>query len=338
MDSMQPVIGESPLLNEALDHLSSLATIDRPVLVTGERGTGKEIAASRLHFLSSRWQAPFIKLNCASLPESLLDSELFGYEPGAFTGARKSHAGRFERAHTGTLFLDEVGTMPIALQEKLLRVIEYGELERIGGNETRSVDVRIVAATNANLPEMASRGAFRWDLLDRLTFDVVTMPALRNRGSDLQLLAEHFAMKFAAESGWNHFPGLTTEALQHLFEHAWPGNVRELKNAIERSLHRQGDDSEPLARLIIDPFNDHAPPTLMPKTAPEPETVTTPSDVSIPNDLRAALDQQESQWLRMALAQTGQRQKQAAERLGLSYDQIRGLMKKHGLRTRGTRD
>ncbi|MDA9920358.1 sigma 54-interacting transcriptional regulator, partial [bacterium] len=192
MDSMQPVIGESPLLNEALDHLSSLATIDRPVLVTGERGTGKEIAASRLHFLSSRWQAPFIKLNCASLPESLLDSELFGYEPGAFTGARKSHAGRFERAHTGTLFLDEVGTMPTALQEKLLRVIEYGELERIGGNETRSVDVRIVAATNANLPEMASRGAFRWDLLDRLTFDVVTMPALRNRGSDLQLLAEHF--------------------------------------------------------------------------------------------------------------------------------------------------
>ena len=338
MDSMQPVIGESPLLNEALDHLSSLATIDRPVLVTGERGTGKEIAASRLHFLSSRWQAPFIKLNCASLPESLLDSELFGYEPGAFTGARKSHAGRFERAHTGTLFLDEVGTMPIALPEKLLRVIEYGELERIGGNETRSVDVRIVAATNANLPEMACRGAFRWDLLDRLTFDVVTMPALRNRGSDLQLLAEHFAMKFAAESGWNHFPGLTTEALQHLFEHAWPGNVRELKNAIERSLHRQGDDSEPLARLIIDPFNDHAPPTLMPKTAPEPETVTTPSDVSIPNDLRAALEQQESQWLRMAPAQTGQRQKQAAERLGLSYDQIRGLMKKHGLRTRGTRD
>ena len=244
MDSMQPVIGESPLLNEALDHLSSLATIDRPVLVTGERGTGKEIAASRLHFLSSRWQAPFIKLNCASLPESLLDSELFGYEPGAFTGARKSHAGRFERAHTGTLFLDEVGTMPTALQEKLLRVIEYGELERIGGNETRSVDVRIVAATNANLPEMASRGAFRWDLLDRLTFDVVTMPALRNRGSDLQLLAEHFAIKFAAESGWNHFPGLSTEALQHLFDHAWPGNVRELKNAIERSLHRQGDDSE----------------------------------------------------------------------------------------------
>ena len=338
MDSMQPVIGESPLLNEALDHLSSLATIDRPVLVTGERGTGKEIAASRLHFLSSRWQAPFIKLNCASLPESLLDSELFGYEPGAFTGARKSHAGRFERAHNGTLFLDEVGTMPTALQEKLLRVIEYGELERIGGNETLSVDVRIVAATNANLPELASRGAFRWDLLDRLTFDVVTMPALRGRGSDLQLLAEHFAMKFAAESGWNHFPGFTTEALQHLFEHAWPGNVRELKNAIERSLHRQGDDSEPLARLIIDPFNDHAPSSALPGAAPEPETARASSDVSIPNDLRAALDLQERQWLRLALEQTGHRQKQAAERLGLSYDQIRGLMKKHGLRTRGTRD
>ena len=260
MDSMQPVIGESPLLNEALDHLSSLATIDRPVLVTGERGTGKEIAASRLHFLSSRWQAPFIKLNCASLPESLLDSELFGYEPGAFTGARKSHAGRFERAHNGTLFLDEVGTMPTALQEKLLRVIEYGELERIGGNETLSVDVRIVAATNANLPELASRGAFRWDLLDRLTFDVVTMPALRSRGSDLQLLAEHFAMKFAAESGWNHFPGFTTEALQHLFEHAWPGNVRELKMRSNARYIGKATTANHLPGSLLTPLTTTRPP------------------------------------------------------------------------------
>jgi psp operon transcriptional activator len=164
------------------------------------------------------------------------------------------------------------------------------------------------------------------------------MPALRSRGSDLQLLAEHFAMKFAAESGWNHFPGFTTEALQHLFEHAWPGNVRELKNAIERSLHRQGDDSEPLASLIIDPFNDHAHSSVLPGAASEPETARASSDVSIPNDLRAALDLQERQWLRLALELTGHRQKQAAERLGLSYDQIRGLMKKHGLRTRGTRD
>ena len=144
---MQTVIGESHALNTALDHISNLAGIDRSILVTGERGTGKEIAANRLHFLSSRWQGPFIKLNCASLPENLLDSELFGYEPGAFTGARRSHEGRFERADQGTLFLDELGTMPLALQEKLLRVIEYGELERIGGSQTIKVDVRIVAAT-----------------------------------------------------------------------------------------------------------------------------------------------------------------------------------------------
>lgn len=163
---MQTVIGESHALNTALDHISNLAGIDRSILVTGERGTGKEIAANRLHFLSSRWQGPFIKLNCASLPENLLDSELFGYEPGAFTGARRSHEGRFERADQGTLFLDELGTMPLALQEKLLRVIEYGELERIGGSQTIKVDVRIVAATNADLPSMAAKGEFRWDLLD----------------------------------------------------------------------------------------------------------------------------------------------------------------------------
>ena len=134
METMQTVIGESHALNTALDHISNLAGIDRSILVTGERGTGKEIAANRLHFLSSRWQGPFIKLNCASLPETLLDSELFGYEPGAFTGARRSHQGRFERADEGTLLLDELGTMPLALQEKLLRVIEYGELERVGGS------------------------------------------------------------------------------------------------------------------------------------------------------------------------------------------------------------
>ena len=204
METMQTVIGESHALNTALDHISNLAGIDRSILVTGERGTGKEIAANRLHFLSSRWQGPFIKLNCASLPENLLDSELFGYEPGAFTGARRSHQGRFERADGGTLFLDELGTMPIALQEKLLRVIEYGELERIGGSQTIKVDVRVVAATNADLPVMAAKGEFRWDLLDRLTFDVVNMPPLRARERDIALLAEHFAVRFAAESGWNH--------------------------------------------------------------------------------------------------------------------------------------
>ena len=346
MLSEQSVIGESAALNRALDHLSSLAVIDRPILVIGERGTGKEIAANRLHFLSERWQAPFIKLNCASLPETLLDSELFGYEPGAFTGARISHAGRFERADQGTLFLDELGTMPLALQEKLLRVIEYGELERIGGSETITVNVRIIGATNANLKQMAEEGLFRWDLLDRLSFDVVHMPPLRARETDIDLLAEHFAIRFAAESGWHHFSGFSDQVRESLHGYGWPGNIRELKNVVERSLHRQGEDDAPLQALIIDPFDtndtESAPyesPAIPNGRAQEqtPFAEGYEEQPSIPSDMRKALDAQEAKWLQEALACNGQNQKRAAAQLGLSYDQIRGLMKKHGLRTRSSR-
>ena len=335
METMQTVIGESHALNTALDHISNLAGIDRSILVTGERGTGKEIAANRLHFLSSRWQGPFIKLNCASLPETLLDSELFGYEPGAFTGARRSHQGRFERADEGTLLLDELGTMPLALQEKLLRVIEYGELERVGGSQTIKVDVRIVAATNADLPTMATKGKFRWDLLDRLTFDVVNMPPLRTRDGDITLLAEHFAVRFAAESGWHHFPGFSPNAKGELHRYHWPGNVRELRNVIERSLHRQGEDGEQIAELVINPWPDRP---IEKSDTPTPETPSS-NDLNseLPGDLRAALDQQEASWLEQALSQTAHNQKQAAALLGLSYDQIRGLMRKHGLRSRSLR-
>ena len=335
METMQTVIGESHALNTALDHISNLAGIDRSILVTGERGTGKEIAANRLHFLSSRWQGPFIKLNCASLPENLLDSELFGYEPGAFTGARRSHQGRFERADGGTLFLDELGTMPLALQEKLLRVIEYGELERIGGSQTIKVDVRIVAATNANLPAMAAKGEFRWDLLDRLTFDVVNMPPLRARDRDIMLLADHFAVRFAAESGWHHFPGFSPNAKSELYRYEWPGNVRELRNVIERSLHRQGEDGEQIAELVINPWpgrNNGLSDTPPPETLSKSEL-----NSELPRNLRAALEQQEASWLEQALNQTANNQKQAAALLGLSYDQIRGLMRKHGLRSRSLR-
>ena len=334
METMQTVIGESHALNTALDHISNLAGIDRSILVTGERGTGKEIAANRLHFLSSRWQGPFIKLNCASLPENLLDSELFGYEPGAFTGARRSHEGRFERADQGTLFLDELGTMPLALQEKLLRVIEYGELERIGGSQTIKVDVRIVAATNADLPSMAAKGEFRWDLLDRLTFDVVNMPPLRARDNDIILLAEHFAVRFAAESGWHHFPGFSPTAKSELARHEWPGNVRELRNVVERSLHRQGEDAEQISHLVTNPWPDKL------VKVPDASTLATPSSnvtSQLPKDLRAALEQQEASWLEQALNQTAHNQKQAAALLGLSYDQIRGLIRKHGLRSRSIR-
>ena len=179
------LLGEANSFLEVLEQVSRLAPLNKPVLIIGERGTGKELIANRLHYLSGRWDGPFISLNCAALNENLLDTELFGHEAGAFTGAQKRHPGRFERADGGTLFLDELATAPMLVQEKLLRVIEYGELERVGGSQPLQVNVRLVCATNANLPERVAEETFRADLLDRLAFDVVQLPPLRERRSDI---------------------------------------------------------------------------------------------------------------------------------------------------------
>ena len=174
--------------------ISHVAPLSRPVLVIGERGTGKELMAARLHYLSPRWNQPFVKLNCGALPDSLLEAELFGHEAGSFTGAQKRRLGRFEMAHKGTLFLDEIANAPLNVQETILRVVEYGTFERIGGSETVQVDVRLVAAANMDLPAMAAAGKFRADLLDRLAFDVVTLPPLRARREDIAVVAEHVAL------------------------------------------------------------------------------------------------------------------------------------------------
>ena len=248
------MIGNSAALAQALDHLSQLAPVNRPILVLGERGTGKELAAERLHFLSTRWDAPLVKVNCAAMAETLLESELFGHEAGAFTGATRSHRGRFERADGGTLFLDELGNMSLRLQEKLLRLVEYGEFERVGGQETLQVDVRVVAATNADLRSLAARGEFRHDLLDRLSFDIVHLPPLRHRPEDIPELADHFAIQMSAELGWELFPGFTAAATRTLQDYHWPGNIRELKNAVERSLYRWGDADNAVAEIVLDPF------------------------------------------------------------------------------------
>lgn len=223
------LLGEANSFLEVLEQVSHLAPLDKPVLIIGERGTGKELIASRLHYLSSRWQGPFISLNCAALNENLLDSELFGHEAGAFTGAQKRHPGRFERADGGTLFLDELATAPMMVQEKLLRVIEYGELERVGGSQPLQVNVRLVCATNADLPAMVNEGTFRADLLDRLAFDVVQLPPLRERESDIMLMAEHFAIQMCREIKLPLFPGFTERARETLLNYRWPGNIRELK-------------------------------------------------------------------------------------------------------------
>ena len=253
-------IGSAPPFLDMLAHVSAAAPLNRPVLVIGERGTGKELVAGRLALLSPRWSAPFIKLNCAALPDALLDSELFGHEAGAFTGAQRRRPGRFELADRGTIFLDEIATASAAVQEKLLRIIEYGTFERVGGGEAIHVDVRVVAATNVHLPALAAAGKFRADLLDRLAFDVITVPPLRSRRDDIAVLAEHFATRMCSEMGRAVFPGFAESAMDALRRHDWPGNVRELRNVVERSVYRAADNGRKLASILLDPFaSPHAP-------------------------------------------------------------------------------
>ena len=317
------LLGEANSFLEVLEQVSRLAPLDKPVLVIGERGTGKELIASRLHFLSSRWQGPFISLNCAALNENLLDSELFGHEAGAFTGASKRHPGRFERADGGTLFLDELATAPMLVQEKLLRVIEYGELERVGGSQPLQVNVRLVCATNADLPLMVEEGLFRADLLDRLAFDVVQLPPLRERHSDIMLLARQFAIQMCRELGLPLFPGFSERATETLQNYRWPGNIRELKNVVERSVYRHGSSDSELDNIIINPFHQRqTSPVVAEKNNAGP---------ALPLDLRSFQHQQEKSLLEMSLGQAKYNQKQAAELLGLTYHQLRALLKKHQL-------
>ncbi len=330
-------IGEAPAFREMLAHISLAAPLNRPVLVIGERGTGKELVASRLAFLSQRWDRPFIKLNCAVLSEALLDSELFGHEAGAFTGAARRRPGRFELADGGTLFLDEIATASMAVQEKLLRVIEYGTFERVGGNEPQQVDVRVVAATHADLPALVRADRFRADLLDRLAFDVVAVPPLRARPEDIPLLAGHFALRMTRELGRELFAGFAPEAMAVLKAHDWPGNVRELRNAVERSVYRMEHVQKPLARIVLDPFP--APASLSvaaaiptgptagpvairaPATPPEPEA----------GDFTARTRQFEARLLREAMEASRYNQRTAARRLGLTYYQLRHYLKVHDL-------
>lgn len=315
------LLGEANSFIEVLEQVSHLAPLDKPVLVIGERGTGKELIANRLHYLSTRWQGPFISLNCAALNENLLDSELFGHEAGAFTGAQKRHPGRFERADGGTLFLDELATAPMLVQEKLLRVIEYGELERVGGSQPLQVNVRLVCATNADLPRMVNEGTFRADLLDRLAFDVVQLPPLRERQSDIMLMAEHFAIQMCREIGLPLFPGFSAEATETLLHYRWPGNIRELKNVVERSVYRHGTSDYPLDEIIIDPFRRHVVESQVQEAKP--------TSVALPLDLREFQQQQEKDFLQTSLLLAKFNQKKAAELLGLTYHQLRALLKKH---------
>lgn len=331
------MIGESASFLEMQEHISHVAPLNKPVLFVGERGTGKELVAARLHYLSRRWEQSFLKINCAAITETLLEAQLFGHEAGAYTGATKQRKGYFERANGGTLFLDELANTPMSVQEKILRVIEYGEFERLGGTETIVVDVRIIAATNEDLPELAKQRKFREDLLDRLAFDVVTLPPLRERAEDILVLAEHFAVGMVKEIGGEFFAGFSDKVEKALRSYSWPGNVRELKNVIERAVYQNGDGH--ITRLVFNPFDS---PYRLKNTSLGATTDDTgsaaASDSSVPDlsmtssfDFKNEVQEFEINLLKQAMEQNQFNQKKAAEFLNLSYHQLRGYLRKYDL-------
>jgi len=328
----QPIIGEAPAFLEMLEHVSRAAPLSKPVLVVGERGTGKELIASRLHFLSDRWEQRVVKVNCAALTESILESELFGHEAGAFTGAAKTHIGHFERADGGTLILDELATISLRMQEKILRTIEYGEIQRVGGNETLQVDVRIVGSTNADLQTLANEGLFRKDLLDRLAFDVITVPPLRDRVEDILPLANAFAINMASELKWSFFPGFSSRATSALLRNKWPGNVRELRFAIERSVYRSADPDRPIVEIALDPFD--SPFKIAAPSSAKGRITTRRNAPLLPADLKQRLIDTEVDLLTAALEKARFNQRLAADLLALSYHQFRGKLRKYNIRSK----
>jgi psp operon transcriptional activator len=344
--SGQDALGESEAFLSFMEHLSQAAKVDRPVLVMGERGTGKELAARRLHFLSPRWQAPLVTLNCAVLPSTLIETELFGSEAGAYTGAQKLRQGRFETAHKGTLFLDEIGNMPLTAQEKLLRVVEYGTFERVGGSKSVKVDVRIVGATNKNLKHEAEKGRFLRDLLDRLAFEVLKVPPLNERGDDIMLLANHFANRMHSELGREGLPSFSQQVEDVLLGYAWPGNVRELKNVVERAVYKCAN--QVIDRVVFDPFEPAGPMVTRPGQAltgpgEEPDgaqheaisseelaALVPEPDLKSAGGFKQAVLEYERCLIKRSLKASRYNQKHAAEAMGLTYHQLRGLLRKHG--------
>jgi psp operon transcriptional activator len=348
MQRTHSFVGQSLAFLDAVERASRAAPLNRPVLVIGERGTGKELIAERLHHLSGRWAGPLVTMNCAALPETLIEAELFGHEAGSFTGAAKTRHGRFEEADGGTLFLDELATLSSPAQDRLLRAVEYGEVTRIGASRPIKVDVRIVAATNGDLPQLVEQERFRADLLDRLSFEVVTLPPLRLRHGDVPLLAEHFGRRMAVELDWPGWPGFSRRSVAALEAYAWPGNVRELRNVVERAVYRAEDPEREIDAIQFDPFatpwSDTPPPSAVPvegggeylpvaaAVEAEPPTATTPPPPAVStSDFRGAVASYERALLEDALARSRFNQRATALALGLSYDQLRHALKRHKL-------
>ena len=314
---IENIIGTGPKMQEILAAVMRVAPTRTTVLLCGESGVGKDLIARAIHYHSPRAEQPFVKINCTTIPENLMESELFGYEKGAFTGAVASRPGKFEQADKGTVFLDEIGDVPPAVQVKLLRVLQDREFERLGSNRTRQIDVRVIAATNADLRRALEEGNFREDLYYRLNVFPITIPPLRERREDIPLLAERFLRKFAAETG-SRVEEISPEAMQKLVEYHWPGNVRELENVIERSL-LYADGKVLLPEHIR---LDYAPRRLNNGQA-------APADGFLPEGM--TLEQYEQHLIREALRRAGGNKSQAARLLGLTRNALRYRLSQMGL-------
>ena len=305
------IIGESPPMEELLDMVSYVAPTEATVLIFGESGTGKELVAEALHNNSERRDKPFVKVNCAALVENLLESELFGHEKGAFTGAEKRREGKFVQADGGTLFLDEIGETSQAMQVKLLRVLQEQELQRVGGEETVSVDVRIIAATNRDLEKEVAEGRFREDLYYRLNVVMLTVPPLRERSSDIALLVAHFAEKFT-EKNRRQLDKITDDCMKYLNQYSWPGNVRELENAIERG-------------IILMRGTE-----LTEKSLPLPIQKLTLTDNRLPEAEPTSLFEVEKQLVMKTIEETLGNKSEAARRLGITRKTLQNKLNKYG--------
>jgi DNA-binding NtrC family response regulator len=304
------IVGQSAAMQEIFSTILRVAPTRTTVLLCGESGVGKDLIARAIHHHSPRRDRPFVKINCTAIPENLMESELFGYEKGAFTGAAAPRAGKFEQADTGTAFLDEIGDVPPSIQVKLLRVLQERELERLGSNKTRQVDVRVIAATNADLRAALEQGTFREDLYYRLNVLPLNIPALRERKEDIPALARHFVAKYAPNST------LSDDAIEKLMEYHWPGNVRELENVIERSLVLSTGSRLEAADIRLD-------------MSPRGRSAPAAADAFLPDGM--TLDEHEKQIIREALRRAGGNKSQAARLLGLTRNALRYRLTQIGI-------
>jgi DNA-binding NtrC family response regulator len=311
------IIGRSPVMQEVFATIERVAPTRATVLLAGESGVGKDLIARAIHFHSPRRDRPFVKINCTALPENLMESELFGYEKGAFTGANTTKPGKFEQADTGTVFLDEIGDVPAVIQVKLLRILQEREFERLGSNKTRHIDVRVIAATNQDLRAALEQGTFREDLYYRLNVVPINIAPLRDRMQDIPFLAEYFLRKYAAEAG-NRIQSITPAAMSKLADYHWPGNVRELENVIERSVVMCTGDRLDVADIKLD-------------NAPRPRGLA--NDFSLPPGM--TLDQYEQEIIREALKRADGNKSQAARGLGLTRNALRYRLTQMGLEKEG---